>query len=135
MQYCPSTRYDRLYEYIRGWDFLFGPEDVECEAQAVTLRGSWKIEQDILMDTPHFCDICTCYCFEPLVPFLGDFSVRYISLAANNARFKRGYIVVGVKFERIEDQIHIIVADALPLPGNKVNTSTISWHKPVSRYI
>lgn len=69
------------------------------------------------------------------MPYLGDFSVRYISLAPSNARFKKGFIVVGVKFERIEDQIHILVADAIPLPGNKVNTSTISWHKPVSRYI
>ena len=45
-----------------------------------------------------------------------------------------GYIAAGLKFERIEDQIHIMIVDAVPLPRDKVllaGTSTITWHKPV----
>ena len=41
--------------------------------------------------------------------------------------YRQNYIIVGVKFERVDDQIHIRIAEAQALPGNKVNVSTIRW--------
>ncbi|CAG7838548.1 unnamed protein product [Allacma fusca] len=124
---CPSARKDRLYEFIQGEDYRYGSKDHVCQNETTTLKGKWNMEPDTLVDTPHYCDICACYCFEPLKPLLGAFSVRYFSVAGSPSLIKFNYIIVGVKFERVDDQITIRIAQAVALPNYKVNTSTIEW--------
>ena len=132
MTVCPSTRPDRLYEYVKGHDYFMGPLDHECTNETRHYKGGWVMEQDVLIDTPHFCEICACYCFEPLVPLLGNFSVRYLSSKLTIAMWLKGYVVAGVKFERIKDQIHVRIAQGIALPNRKIDPKTIQWLPLVS---
>jgi len=93
-------------------------------------KGGWRMEQDVLVDTPHFCEICVCYCFEPLIKYLGSATTRYFSLRSVRSNLKKDRIIVGLKFHRVKDQIHIATADADLLPGNRVNQSTVTWNYP-----
>ena len=46
------------------------------------------------------------------------------------ANFKENRIIVGMKFHRVNDQIHVAIADALALPGKMVDISSIKWTYP-----
>lgn len=94
------------------------------------MKGGWKLEDDTLVNTPHFCEICTCFCFEPLEKKLGNFSIRNFVSRPVTSDFKNNRIIVGMKFHRIEDQILIAIADAVALPGKNVDHSTVRWIYP-----
>jgi len=105
-------------------------ENHVCKENLTVWQGGWRMEEDVLVNTPHFCEMCVCYCFETLGPLLGNVSTRFFSLKSERSNFKDNRIIVGIKFHRIKDQIHIATADARALPGRGVDMSTIKWNIP-----
>jgi len=126
--YCPSTKKDRLLEWADMNNKTFGEHTHECNESIVSHKGSWVMEDEPVADTPTMCEVCMCHCYSPIGEDLS--SVRSFSLKPAVSSTNDNKIVVGVKFEQVKDQIHLMVAEAKALPKSKVDASSIVWRKP-----
>ncbi|CAG7834865.1 unnamed protein product, partial [Allacma fusca] len=131
VSYCKSTRPDRILEWTQLDGKTMGeydPKNTTCSEPVVTLKGDWEMENDPVADTPTMCEICMCHCYSPI----GDdmTSVRYFSLKPAVSSIASNKIVVGIKFQQIEDQIHLMVAEAKAMPKRQVDMASLVWRKP-----
>lgn len=68
-----------------------------------------------------------CKCAAPINIKGQKNSVRVFSLKDALANIEENRVIVGAKFEKLYDQIHLMIADAKLLPSFYVNMSTIEW--------
>ncbi|XP_057341101.1 uncharacterized protein LOC130678129 [Microplitis mediator] len=125
---CKSNDGKRRYEWFGNNDaaLKFGDNTV-CNGELTSVNrkmNSWSYYSEP-------CDYCVCTCVAK--PKHDDHVVTAMSFRKQIADVANNRVVVGVKFVKKDYMVHLQIAEAILLPGGKIDQSSAAW-KPLEDF-
>jgi len=106
---CIRKVCSQFFKFREFLFILFCVEDQNASCSERVAQYNSTMVKDSGTGKMESCEVCLCQCLEPVEIQGNKESVRLFSLKESSSLLEENRVIVGIKFEQLENQIHIMV--------------------------